>query len=131
MAKFLHRKHFSLTEARALLPEIVPLVEEIASLKQKLDDRGYDIYRHEYFGGTGPNGERVYPKEVERLVEAIRELDSRGVLIKDLDQGLIDFPYLRENGEEIYLCWKLGEDDIGHWHRIPDGFAGRTGVEEL
>jgi hypothetical protein len=131
MATLLHRKHFSLTEARALLPKIVPLVEEIASLKQKLDDQGYNIYRHGYFGGSGPNGERVYPKEVERLVEAIRELDSRGVLVKDLDQGLIDFPHLRENGEEVYLCWKLGEDDIGYWHRIPDGFAGRTGVEEL
>jgi hypothetical protein len=131
MTNLLHRKHFSLAEARTLLPRIVPLVEEIASLKQKLDDRGYDIYRHEYFGGSGPNGERVYPKEVERLVEAIRELDSRGVLIKDLDQGLIDFPHLRENGEEVYLCWKLGEDDIGYWHRIPDGFAGRNGIEEL
>jgi hypothetical protein len=131
MAGLLHRKHFSLAEARALLPKIVSLVEEIASLKQRLDDRGYDIYRHEYFGGTGPNGERVYPKEVERLVEAIRELDSRGVLIKDVDQGLIDFPHLRENGEEVYLCWKLGEDDISYWHRIPDGFAGRNGIEEL
>jgi hypothetical protein len=131
MATLLHRKHFSLTEARALLPKIVPLVEEIASLKQKLDDQGYDIYRHEYFGGSGPDGERVYPKEVERLVEAIRELDSRGILLKDLDQGLIDFPHVRENGEEVYLCWKLGEDDIGYWHRIPDGFAGRTDVDEL
>jgi hypothetical protein len=131
MTKLVHRKHFSLTEARALLPEIAQLVEEIASLKQKLDDRGYDVYRHQYFGGTGPDGERVHPPEVERLVDAVRDLDSRGVLIKDLGQGLVDFPHLRRNGEEVYLCWKLGESDIGYWHRIPDGFAGRTSVEDL
>jgi len=128
---FLHSKHFSLSEARALLVEIAPLVQEIASLKEKLEDRGYDVYRHQYFGGSGPDGERVYPPEVERLVEVCQEVESKGVLIKDLDQGLIDFPHIRENGEEVYLCWKLGEVDIGYWHRIPDGFAGRRGVEEL
>lgn len=128
---YLHSKHFSLNEARAHLAETAPLVEELVSLKQKLDERGYDIHRHQYFGGSGPDGEKVYPFEVERLVAVAQELDSRGILIKDLDQGLIDFPHVRENGEEVYLCWKLGEKDIGYWHRIPDGFAGRRGIEEL
>lgn len=131
MPELLHRKHFSLSEARALLLEISPLVQELASLKEKLDDRGYDVYRHQYFGGSGPDGERVYPPEVERLVEVCQEIESKGVLVKDLDQGLIDFPHIREDGEEVYLCWKLGEGDIGYWHRIPDGFAGRRGIQEL
>jgi hypothetical protein len=128
---FLHTKHFSLSEARALISEIAPLIEELVSLKQKLDDRGYDIYRHQYFGGSGPDGEKVYPPEVERLVEVSQEIESKGILVKNLDQGLIDFPHIRENGEEVYLCWKLGEEDIGYWHCIPDGFAGRKGIEEL
>jgi hypothetical protein len=128
---FLHSRHFSLTEARDLLHKIVPLLEEIVSLKQRLDDRGYDVYRHQYFGGSGPNGEQVYPPEVERLVEVSQDIESKGILIKDLDQGLIDFPCIRENGEEVYLCWKLGEEDIDYWHRIPDGFAGRKAIQEL
>jgi hypothetical protein len=128
---YFHTKHFSLGEARALLPGIVPLVKELVSLKEKLDARGYDVYRHQYFGGRGPNGEKVYPPEAERLVEVAQEIDSKGILVKDLDQGLIDFPHVRENGEEVYLCWKLGEEDIGYWHRIPEGFARRKGIEEL
>jgi hypothetical protein len=131
MPELLHSKHFSLTEARALLAEIVPLVQELVSLKQELDERGYDVYRHRYLGGSGPNGEKVYPPEAERLVEIVQEIHSKDVLVKDLDQGLIDFPHIRENGEEVYLCWKLGEEEIGSWHRIPDGFAGRKGIEEL
>jgi hypothetical protein len=128
---FLHSKHFSLPEARALLLEITPLVQELVSLKGKLDDRGCDVYRHQYFGGTGPNGEKVYPPEAERLVEVSQDINSKAVVIKDLDQGLIDFPHVRGNGEEVYLCWKLGEADIGYWHRTSDGFAGKRGVEEL
>ena len=131
MAEHLHSKHFSLSEARRTLAEITPLVDELVSLKQKLDERGYDIYRHQYFGGSGPNGEKIYPPEVERLVAVAQELDARGILIKDMDQGLIDFPHVRQNGEEVYLCWKLGEGDIGYWHCIPDGFAGRRRIEEL
>ena len=73
----------------------------------------------------------MYPAEVERLVEIAGEMDLRGIVIKDLDTGLIDFPHIRSNGEEVYLCWKLGENDIHYWHRIPDGFSGRRPVDEL
>jgi hypothetical protein len=131
MPELLHNKHFSLADARRTLAEIAPLIEELVSLKQKLDDRGYDVYRHQYFGGSGPNGERVFPPEVERLVEVSQVIEAKGVLVKDLDQGLIDFPHIRRNGEEVYLCWKLGEREIGYWHHIPDGFAGRKAVQEL
>lgn len=131
MPELLHNRHFSLADARRTLAEIAPLVEELVGLKRKLDDRGYDVYRHHYFGGSGPNGEKVFPPEVERLVEVSQEIESKGILVKDLDQGLIDFPHIRENGEEVYLCWKLGEETIGYWHRIPDGFAGRKGIQEL
>jgi len=131
MEKLLHSKHFSLADARRTLSEIAPLIEELVLLKHKLDDRGYDVYHHQYFGGSGPDGERVFPPEVERLVEVSRAIEAKGILVKDLDQGLIDFPHIRENGEEVYLCWKLGEKEIGYWHRISDGFAGRKAIQEL
>ena len=131
MPSYLHQKHFTLPQARAMLTGITHLIEEIVTLKKKLDERGYDIYRHQYFGGSGPNGERFFPPELEQLVAIAKNLTQKGIVIKNLDEGLIDFPHLRSNGEEVYLCWKLGENDLQYWHSIPDGFAGRTLMEEL
>lgn len=131
MIRHLHDRHFTPDEARRELSRIRNLIEEIVVLKQRLDARGFDIYRHEYFGGTGPNGDRYFPQELERLVELARVLNEDGILIKGFDEGLIDFPALRSNDEEVYLCWKIGEPDILFWHRIADGFAGRRPVQEF
>jgi hypothetical protein len=68
---------------------------------------------------------------MERLIDVIKSIATYGIQIKNLDSGLIDFPHLRNNGEEVYLCWRLGEEDIRFWHRIPDGFQGRKNIEEL
>lgn len=127
----LHDKHFSLNEASRMLENVKPLVEEMVELKAKLDDMGYDVFRHQYFGGLGPNGTGEFPQEMERLVEIVKDIASKGIIIKGLDEGLIDFPHIRDNGEEVYLCWKSGEDAINFWHSIPDGFAGRKNIEEL
>jgi hypothetical protein len=131
MSDLLHSTHFTLDQARTVLPEIQHLMQEIVTLKRKLDARGFDIYRHEYFGGSGPNGDRYFPVELEQLVGHAREIESKGILIKDFESGLIDFPHIRSGGEEVYLCWKLGESGIEYWHRIADGFAGRRPVDEL
>ncbi len=77
------------------------------------DGMGSD--RHQYFGGMGPNGDGRFPHEMELLVEIVKGLEERGILVKAIDQGLVDFPHIRENGEEVYLCWKIGENDI---HRL-------------
>lgn len=128
---FLHPKHFSLEEARAALAEVRPLAEELVALKRTLDDRGYDIRRHGYFGGTGPNGARYFPGELERLVEILKRLDALGVVVKGIDQGLVDFPHIRSTGEEVYLCFRAGETDVAFWHSIEEGFAGRRPIREL
>jgi hypothetical protein len=128
---FLHAKHFSLEEARLALAEVRPLVEELVALKRTLDARGYDIRTHGYFGGMGPNGERYFPGELERLVTVLQRLEALGVQVKGIDQGLIDFPHVRSKGEEVYLCFLAGESDIGYWHSIEAGFAGRRPIREL
>jgi hypothetical protein len=127
---FLHVKHFSLEEARAALAEVRPLVEELVALKTRLDERGYDIRRHGYFGGTGPNGERYFPAELERLADVLKRLGAVGVVVKGID-GLVDFPHIRSSGEEVYLCFRAGETDVAFWHAIEDGFAGRRRIREL
>ena len=131
MSKYVHKKHFTLDEARKQLTAVHALVSKLAELKKTLNGKGWDVSKHRYFGGIGPNGDGSFPPEMERLVEIVRILDEKGVLVKGIDEGLIDFPHIRVNGEEVYLCWKLGEDDILYWHRIPDGIAGRRGIGEL
>jgi hypothetical protein len=79
-------------------------------------------------GGFNPR----LPAEVDAAIEAaagelsacVQELTGLGVQVKDLDTGLVDFPSLRD-GEEVLLCWQLGEDEIGWWHTLEGGFAGR------
>jgi hypothetical protein len=68
---------------------------------------------------------------MEQLVLKVRELNERGIEIKDLDKGLIDFPHLRANGEEVYLCYMLGEKTILAWHSLEGGFPGRRPISEL
>jgi hypothetical protein len=126
-----YARHFTLNEANMLLVNLKPLVEYLIELKSVLDKRGYDIYRHQYFGGLGPNGTGEFPKEMEELVTIVKKIASEGVQIKSIDNGLLDFPHVRRNGEEVYLCWKNGEIEIMFWHAIEDGFAGRKKIDEL
>jgi hypothetical protein len=126
-----HQKHFSLDEARGELTRVHAMASRIVELNRSLVQRGWDVRRHRYFGGRGPNGDGTFPAELETLVELLREFERRGIIAKDLDNGLFDFPHLRPGGEEVYLCWKLGENDIAYWHGLDEGFAGRKRVEDL
>ncbi len=124
-------RYFTLNEARSLLGEILPELARLVSLKKTLDSKQYDVYRHVYFGGSGPNGTKHYPPELEELVKILNRLESIGILVKSLDDGLIDFPHVRRNGEEVYLCYRLGEEDIIFWHSLDSGFAGRRSTTKL
>ena len=126
-----YARHFTLNEANMMLVTLKPLVEQLIELKSVLDKQGYDIYRHSYFGGLGPNGTGEFPKEMEELVTIVKKIASGGVQIKSIDNGLLDFPHVRRNGEEVFLCWKNGEAEIKFWHEIEGGFAGRKKIDEL
>ncbi|MBV6478710.1 MAG: hypothetical protein HGGPFJEG_01467 [Ignavibacteria bacterium] len=91
----------------------------------------YDIYKHSFFGGITQNGSGVYPKEFTELIKIIKEITELGILIKSIENGLIDFPHVRDNGEEVYLCYLSGEEKIKFWHSLNDGFAGRRSIDEL
>ena len=126
-----HKKHFSLEEANSLLPFAESNLEKIIRLKNTLADKGFDIYKHPYFTGIHKNGSGKYSDEVEELINTLKKMENLGILIKNMDNGLIDFPHLRKNGEEVYLCYLLGEKSIKFWHSIQDGFAGRRTMDEL
>jgi len=128
---YYHSIHFTLPEAQAMLSEVVAAVSRVRELKRQLDNKGYDIRMHRHFGGVGANGLKAFPDQLEEFIRIYQELASKGVIIKDIDKGLIDFPCLRTTGEEVYLCYMLGEPEIRYWHRIEDGFSGRQGIETL
>ena len=74
-----------------------------------------------------PSSPRCTPQVEDRpseLAAIVDELQELGVQVKDLDSGLVDFPSSRD-GEQVLLCWRLGEDEIAFWHGLDDGFAGR------
>ncbi len=126
-----HAIHFTLGEARAMLDDAIRLLERMRMLKQQLDSKGYDLHMHTALGGFGANGMKAFPDQMEEIIRLYHELARKGILVKDIDKGLIDFPCIRSNGEEVYICYMLGEEGIGYWHHIADGLAGRQPIETL
>lgn len=122
---------YSVEEAQELLISLKPMIKNMVELKSKLDQMGFDVYKHEYYGGLGPNGTGKFPKEMDDLIEIVKYVSSLNVEIKSLDTGLIDFPHIRENGEEVYLCYMHGEERIEYWHGLHSGFAGRLPISEI
>jgi hypothetical protein len=126
-------RHFTPDEANAELAAVRPLVERMVEQRQAHVDalaRQEELEGHIRGNGGGiPPAELAEAAaEVERvareLAKTIDDIVAHGAEIKDLDEGLIDFPALR-HGETVLLCWKLGEDEIRYWHTVEGGFAGR------
>ena len=126
-------RHFTPEEANAALARVRPLVERMVAHRQAhaaAQERQEQLEGHIRGNGGGipPATLAEAAAEVEReareLARLVDEIAEHGAEVKDLDVGLIDFPALR-HGETVLLCWRLGEDAIGYWHRVEDGFAGR------
>jgi hypothetical protein len=126
-----YTKHFTVDEARSYLPKIRYEMAELNRLKTDLEKSGFNIYTRKYRPGFNPDTLTEFPDEYLQLTDIITALQDDGILIKGIEEGLIDFPALRENGEEVFLCWRDGEDDIGFWHSLDGGFRGRRPLEEF
>jgi len=126
-------RHFTPAEANAALEEVRPLVEQLVSLRA---EHVAALERQEQLERKiRGNGGGIPPAELasatarvdalaRRMARLVDEISGHGAQVKDLDSGLIDFP-AHHAGETVLLCWRLGEDEIGWWHRVEDGFAGR------
>jgi hypothetical protein len=127
-------RYFTPEEANELLPQVraeaETLVEHRRALVEATAKRAELATR---IAGNGGDFDPQEPRELEEelgqeaeaVVRAVSSLEELGVQVKDLDRGLVDFPALRSNGEEVLLCWQVGEDEIGFWHGLEEGFAGR------
>jgi hypothetical protein len=126
-------RHFTPEEANAALAEVGPLVAEMVAHRRAHVEA---LSRQEELEGRiRGNGGGIPPatlaaaageveSEARELARVIDEIAAHGAQVKDIDEGLIDFPAVR-GGETVLLCWKLGEDEIRYWHTVEDGFAGR------
>jgi len=130
-------KIFTLQEAEQLVPTVKEWLERAIESKRQvetIDDelRGVSE-RINLMGGSEINPAAILKQRrtkdaaLRTLREVVGQIEASGCLVKDLDIGLVDFPALLGN-EEVYLCWKLGEDSIDHWHRIEEGFPGRKPI---
>ena len=129
---------FTLTEAERTRREVEPVLVEAIELRKKLaplvEELGAISARIQWVGGSVVPYEKTarmrfeHDKLAESLKASLERIQSTGCLIKDLDTGLLDFPAIINN-EEVYLCWRLGEERIRFWHRQNEGFAGRKPLD--
>jgi hypothetical protein len=126
-------RYFTVDEANEALAEVRPLTEDLVAHRRAL----VDLQERQSALATriAGNGGDVEPRELhdvqQRLDEevagiarCVARIHEVGALVKDLDAGLVDFPARRE-GEDVLLCWRLGEDEIAFWHTLDEGFSGR------
>ncbi len=127
-----HQKYFSIEEARDVLDEIEPKIQEIIELKHDLDALGFDLTSNSSYSDVDPDRIDEVTGKIDRIEELLKNIEEKGILFKDptFELGIVDFPYLRDD-KEVYLCWMLGEDDLKYWHYIEDGMKGRQPINEL
>ena len=131
-------KLFSLTEAERLRLQLEPVLIEAMEVRRKLGELDEQLSslaeRIQRSGGLMVPYEKIALVRLERnrqeesLRAAIDRIHATGCIVKDLDVGLLDFPS-RLNNEDVYLCWKLGEDRIRFYHRQDEGFSGRKPID--
>jgi len=136
------QKYFSIDEAQSLIPELTRLLRKVSRLKEKIshihtsksifpelieltDEGAFQFYFQEE---VKLNAE--YHSYCNRFFKNIARLNELGVVVKDLDEGLVDF-YFKLEGRDVLLCWKLGEQKIEHWHEIDAGYPGRKRIIDL
>jgi hypothetical protein len=130
MDKNQKKKFFTPEEANATLPLLRAIVQDISTLAVTMRGKHERLMKL-----TDADDRRASATEIESLQSALeqteetmhgylQELDGLGVLLKDFVTGLIDFPAWMDE-HEVYLCWRLGEPEVGHWHEVDAGFAGR------
>ena len=129
----MEERYFTAEEANEALLEVRPLTEELVGHRRalvELQERQSAVTAR-----IAGNGGNVEPHELEEvqaqldeevagIARCVARIHEVGALVKDLDEGLVDFPATRD-GRDVLLCWRLGEDEIGFWHGLDEGFSGR------
>lgn len=131
-------RHFTLSEAKSLLPAAGRLIRDAVQAKSRYQEAENWLQelsqRILMRGGISVDTNVAETWKAQRdsnahtLKNSLGKIEEMGVLVKDLDVGLVDFPTLYR-GEEVYICWRMDEDDIEFWHGVHEGFAGRKEID--
>jgi hypothetical protein len=118
-------KHYTLTEARALLPQVRQWLGQLEKLHHQMR-KDEQILQPIVAGGSDAGGKVVerWIRTIANLRVIVAEFEAREIQIKDVERGLLDFPAIIGD-REVFLCWEKDEDDIEHWHDLDSGYAGR------
>jgi hypothetical protein len=125
-------------EANAALGELRPVAERMVAHRRALTEaqrrQAQLVVKIAGNGGDlGPSdlqeAAAAIQREAEAIADCVRVFDAADVQVKSLEEGLLDFPSER-NGEDVFLCWQVGEEKVAFWHGIDEGFAGRKPLDE-
>jgi hypothetical protein len=125
-------RYFTLQEANQTLDRIRPFMEEVQQIRRRILEKQPEAWPA-IVKSVGNGGNRVSSslvKDFATLDAWVHRIQETGVLIKDINAGLLDFPALKD-GREVYLCWQYGEGQIAFWHEVEAGFAGRQPIESF
>lgn len=125
--------HFTLKEANAALPSVIKKFKDLVNLKNEVVKIQTEIETNPKYMSSFKDyslKKQELNTAISNFYKSIEVIESSGVMIKSIDEGLLDFPSLRFN-EEIWLCWKEGENEIKFWHGKDEGFNGRKPVENV
>ncbi len=129
---FSHERIFSVAEANALIPQLEQLWETIQQGKQILIETKEEIEKasaNAELGGGTVEGVK-YIKGLQDINGSLHAIQDLGVLVKDVEIGLCDFPYML-NDQMVFLCWKCGEKEVHWWHEVDSGFSSRKPLTDL
>ena len=131
MARF-----YGIDGANERLAELRPLLEQLRADREAVAEAQRELVKARQTNGSAEHAEDLARREagirklVRRMQKTVAQIDGWGISLRDIGTGLVDFPALA-NGRPIWLCWRLGEGDIGWWHEIDSGFDSRQPLSEL
>jgi hypothetical protein len=121
------KRYFTVEEANRLIPQIQAMVEQLRQGRRRLRRHrpAAEAMAQKAGGNGGGSDAGAYLSDYSQTFgRGLARLQAMGVLLKDIERGLIDFPHWRE-GREVYLCWEYGETRIDYWHETNSGYSGR------
>jgi hypothetical protein len=119
-----HEHTYTVEEADALVPELADRLVRIRAARQVLLREAELVRERVVTDGGGADAGREYWDSTALLRTELERLAEQDILLRDPETGLVDFPAERE-GQRVFLCWRLGEERVGHWHPLDTGFSGR------
>jgi hypothetical protein len=124
-------KYFSVAEAEALIPELEKIYEEVAELAAQAEVKSASLRRRQESDESDPAAAAIERAQLQFLAQAINErlqkIVELGALPKGIEPALVDFPH-RLEGRDVYLCWRLGDKRVTHYHGMDEGFSNRQPI---